>query len=360
MSSTDGKETLDRTRQVLFKNLVSSFLRQSRTVSVIFIIFVLFFISKASFAQQIGLSVSPPHLEAVIKPGKSILIAYQIRNFGDPTILKSNVFSFAPKGNRGEVDILEEFQGPVRFELDNSNLSLGQSYFLNTNQDQQLLLRIRIPEGAPEGDYYYTFISETVPNPAIEGLSSSQARGKIGTNILITVTESGRIDLKGQIAIFDVLSRYSFNLFGKKYRVFDSGDIIPIVLTAENKGKNLIKPNGDIVLRGNFGEKAVYNVIPQTILAESQRELIATPSAEINCDQGRQSFYCKRDASLLISGFFLGKYDLSTTLNFGEGSPNVYSTVDFIALPIKFLVGLIIVILSTLIVLRAKKDKKKE
>ena len=331
-----------------------------RIITFLLVLFTssfLLFTFKSVSAQQIGLSVSPSHLEAVIKPGKSILIAYKIQNFGDPTILKTYVLPFIAKGNQGEIEIKEEFEGPIRFELDNSNLSLNESYFLNSRQEQQILLRIRVPEGTPEGDYYYTLISETVPNPAIEGLSSSQARGKIGTNILITVTESGRIDLKGNIVIFDVLSRFKFEIFGYKYRIFDSGDVIPLVLIAENKGKNLIKPNGDIVLRGNFGEKAIYNVIPQGILSESQRQLTATPSALVNCDQGRKSFYCDRDASLLISGFFLGKYDLSTTLNFGEGSPNVYSTVEFIAIPIKFLIGLIVVIFTSLIIIKSKKGK---
>ncbi|MFH1827078.1 MAG: hypothetical protein ABH812_01430 [bacterium] len=342
------------------KNSILSFLQQNKAVKIFLVLFIVIMFSKSIFAQQIGLSITPPHLEVVIKPGKSILIAYTIQNFGDPTTLKTNVLSFSPKGNKGEIEIKDEFEGPVRFSLDNSNISLNQSYFLNSKDKQQLLLRIRIPEGAPEGDYYYTFITETVPNPAIEGLSSSRAKGKIGSNILITVTNSGRIDVKGKIAIFDVFSRFKIDFFGKKYRIFDSGDIIPVVLIAENKGKNLIKPNGDIVLRGNFGEKAVYNVISQSILSESQRQLSASPSAEINCDQGRKSFYCGKSASLLISGFFLGKYDLSTTLSFGEGAPNIYSTVEFIALPLKFLIGLVTIVLVSLFIIKAQKTKKQE
>jgi len=345
------------------KNSVSSFLQQNRANTLLLVLFtssLLLFTFKSVFAQQIGLSITPPHLEAVIKPGKSILIAYTIQNFGDPVTLKTNVFPIISKGNKGGIEIKEEFEGPIRFSLDNSNLSIGQAYFLNSRAKQQLLLRIRIPEGAPEGDYYYSLISETVPNPALEGSSTSRAKGRIGTNILITVTNSGRIDVKGRIAILDVFSRYKLDIFGKKYRIFDSGDVIPVVLIAENKGKNLIKPNGDIVLRGNFGEKAVYNIIPQSILSESQRQLSASPSAEINCDQGRKSFYCGKDSSLLISGFFMGKYDLSTTISFGEGTPNVYSTVGFIALPIKFLIGLITIVIASLFIIKVQKSKKQE
>ena len=343
-------KSFDRTRQWFF-------------VFIFFLILNTLFLilyTPSVLVQQFGISITPPHLEVIIKPGKSILIAYKIQNFGDPMIIKSKIYSFAPIGNKGDLEIKEELEGPVRFELDNSDITLDQPFFLNSKADQQLLLRIRIPEGAPEGDYYYNLITENVPNPAGQGFSYSQARGRVGSNILVTVTSTGRIDLKGKISIFDVFSRFRFNFFGKIYRVFDSGDLIPIILIAENKGKNLIKPNGDVILRGNFGEKAIYNIIPQSILAESQRQLSATPSALINCDQGRKPFYCDRDSSFLISGFFLGKYDLSATLNFGEGSPNVYSNVSFIAIPIKFIIGLFVVILVSLILIKSQKSKKQE
>ena len=338
----------------IIKNSVSSFL------VVVFCFYFLLFSFHTVFAQQFGISITPPHLEVIIKPGKSILIAYKIQNFGDPMIMKSNIYSFIPRGNQGDLEIKNSIEGPIRFELDNSDIAFDQPFFLNSKEDQQLLLRIRIPEGSPEGDYYYNFVTENVPSPAGQGFSYSQAKGRVGSNILITVTNSGRIDLKGKISIFDVLARYKFNLFGKSYKLFDSGDVIPVILIAENKGKNLIKPNGDIILRGNFGEKALYNVIPNSILAESQRQLSATPSALINCDQGRRPFYCNKDSTLLISGFFLGKYDLSTTLSFGEGAPNIYSTVAFIALPIKFFIGISTIIIISLILIKSQKNKKQE
>jgi len=140
----------------------------------------------------------------------------------------------------------------------------------------------------------------------------------------------------------------------------DSGDPVPVVLILENKGKNMIKPNGDVVLKGNFGEKAVFNIITQNILAESQRQISASPSAELNCDITKKPFYCSHPFSFAISGFFLGKYSLSTTINFGEGSPNVFSNVEFIALPIKFLSGILIIVLATIFILKKQKQANKE
>ncbi len=314
------------------------------------------------FAQQVSLAISPALLETTIKPGKSILIAYKVENLGDPAVLRAKVVSFYPKGQLGNIDIKEGLEGPVRFNLDNADIQLEQPFFLKTRDSQQLLLRIRIPEGAPEADYYYTLLVSSDPVPHPEGTTASRAQARIGSNILITVTGSGRVDIKGKVVFFDTLSRFKFKFFNKDYRIFDSGDKIPVVLILENSGRNVIKPDGEVVMKGPFGGKATYSILPQNILALSQRQVTATPSAELNCDPEdigkRGPFYCQRPASLVLSGFFLGNYKLSTSINFGEGTQNVFSQTSFIALPIKFLLGLIGVLIVASFLLKRFKTKE--
>ena len=302
-------------------------------------------LSPPASAQQLSLSMTPPLLEVVMKPGKSILIAYSVFNLADPAVLRSRVSSFEPLNTRGDIRIKENLEGPIRFTLDNADLQMGDSFFAKTRDKKQLLLRIRAPEGAPEGDYYYTFLVEAQAPPGAEGVSSSQTQGRIGSNILITLTNSGRVDINGKISSFDVLSGFPMNFFGKKIRIFDSADKIPVRLEAANEGRNLIKPNGDITLTGNFGEKSTYSILPQNILAGSRRFLTATPSAELFRP-------LPEPVSLVLSGFFLGNYKLSTKMSFGEGSPNVFGETSFFALPIKFLMGLLIVIVLGLYLVR--------
>lgn len=305
------------------------------------------------YAQQITLSISPPLLEVLIKPGKSILIAYRIENLGDPVIIKPVILPFIPQDNEGGIKIEDEFSGPIRFELDNSYIKFNQPFFLKTRQSDQLLLRIRVPEGAPNGDYYYTLLAETQPPPTLEGISSSRAKATIGSNILITVTDSGKVEVKSKISLFDVLPRYNISLFGRNLKLFDSNDIIPISLIVENNGRNLIKPVGEIVLKGNFGEKANYDIIPKNILAESQRIMSASPSASVDCEnKSKNSELCKKPISLLLSGFFIGNYKLTTKINFGVGTPNLYAFTSFVALPFKLIAGLTIIIFMVVFVLK--------
>ncbi len=293
------------------------------------------------YAQQVSLSISPPLVELIIKPDKSVLVAYRVENFGDPVILQSKVVPFIPQDTRGGIRLQTQSAGPIAFNLDNADLNLGDTFFLKTRDSQQLLLRIKIPPNTPDGDYYYSFLAEAQPPPTAEGVSSSRAKTTIGSNILITVTQSGHIDVKGKVALFDVLSHYKLTLFGRTFHFFDSNDKVPIVLIVENKGKNLLKPQGEIVLKGNFGEKASFDIVAQNILAESQRLITATPSASLHSSN-----------SLVLSGFFVGRYLLSTTINFGEGTPNIFAQTSFIALPFKMLVGFLTAIIIGVLLIR--------
>lgn len=315
--------------------------------------FSVFLFGEKIFAQQVSLAIYPPLLEVFIKPGKSIMVAYNLQNYGDPVILSTKVLPFEPKDNLGKIKIKDEFEGPIRFSLDNADLKLNEPFFLKTREKQQLLLRIRVPEGAPEGDYYYTLLVETEPPTNLEGKASGRTKASIGSNILITVSSSGKVEVKGKIALFEVLPRYKLNLGNWQINIFDSGDKIPVVLIAQNQGKNLIKPDGEITLRGNFGETAKYQILPQNILAQSQRLLIATPSANIDC-QGfkKPPKYCQQPVSLLISGFFLGKYNLLTNIFFGENAPKIFAQTSFIALPFKLILAFVFAVLLGILIIK--------
>lgn len=304
-------------------------------------------------AQTISLSLSPPLIETMVKPGKSLLVAYTLENNADPAIMRAYVRSFEPKGNTGSIRIKDELEGPVHFSLDNSDIELDKPFFMKPNGSQQLLLRIRVPEGAPEGDYYYTLLASSEPPSMAISSSASGARATIGANILITVTQSGYTKVNAKIALFDVLSHFSLPFIGKIH-LFDSSDKVPVSLVLQNNGANFLKPEGSIEMRGNFGEKATYDLLPQNVLAESQRLLTATPSADLDCEATKNSL-CKAPASLILSGFFIGKYNLSTTINFGDGTPNIYASTSFFALPFKFLFGLIVAIgIGVLVIIKIK------
>jgi hypothetical protein len=290
-----------------------------------------------SFAQQVSLSLSPPLIELFIKPGKAVMVAYKLENLGDPTFLNLKILPFEAKDSLGNIRIKPEFEGPVRFSLDNSEISLGKPFFLKTNSSQQILLRIRIPENITDGDYYYTLLAEANPPTAIEGVGSARTKATIGSNILVTISNSGNIDIKPKITLFSTLGK-----------IFDSSDKIPVVLTVVNQGKNIIKPEGQISLKGNFGETSKYDIISKNILAQSERLLEATPSAINDCRDQK----CLVHTTLNLSGFFIGKYNLSTQIKFGENSPTIFASTIFYAFPFKIVAGILITMIIVIIIIK--------
>ncbi|MBI3379542.1 hypothetical protein HY029_02165, partial [Candidatus Gottesmanbacteria bacterium] len=46
---------------------------------------------RQAYAQSLSLSISPPLLEVMIKPGKSITQVYKLTNNGEPIVITTNV-----------------------------------------------------------------------------------------------------------------------------------------------------------------------------------------------------------------------------------------------------------------------------
>jgi len=295
-----------------------------------------------SYAQSISLSLTPPLIELTIKPGKSVVIAYTLTNTGDPTILTSFVRPFAPSGIYGELAIAHEFSGPVRFNLENSAIQLDTPFFLKTGASQQLLLKIRVPEGTPEGDYYYSFLSQNIPGKLAEGTSQPTAQGAIGANILVSVTGTGVFHSSALIQQFTVDAPYVFNLFGKKVLLFESSDSIPVKLVAANKDTNLIKPSGTIVLKGSYADAAEFAIVPENILSNSSRLLHATPSGELKDNH----------TTVLIGGFHIGKLVLSTNVMFGNKNEIARASITLYALPFKLIAATFIAMIVGIIIVK--------
>ncbi|MEK7079239.1 MAG: hypothetical protein AAB929_04170 [Patescibacteria group bacterium] len=320
-----------------------------KIITIIIVIIIITVITKPVSAQQITLSMSPPIVEILVKPGKTLLIGYTVQNLGDPTALSVKIRTFSPQGDYGEMHIDPELISPIRFSLDNTDMQFEQPLFMKTRDTVQALVRIRVPEGTPEGDYYFTVMAETEPAPQIGGSSTSVAKATIGSNLLLTVTKSGRVEVKGRIALFQITPDFTFRMFGREYQVVESGRKIPVDLVVQNLGKNLIKPQGEVVLRGPLGQKTSYSLFSQNVLADSSRLLRTLENSESPVSH-----------TVNMSGYFMGIYTLAANVNFGEGTPQLYANTFFIGLPIRFGIAMIVVMLISLLIIVSKRKGKKD
>ncbi len=308
-----------------------------------------------AYAQSVGLSISPPLLDVVIKPSKSILIAYTIENKGDPVIVRTQIRGFVPKGINGGLQLKSTVNSPARFNLDNNDISLNAPFLLKSREKKQLLLKIRIPEGVLDGDYYQALTLETDQGAQFQGVTSLKNKVTIASPILLTITESGRSDQQGDIALFQTVGGMTLPIFGKSFTFVESNSPLPVRLVIGNTGANRINPKGIIEIESMVGEKYEYGILPDNVLSNSQRLLQATPSAVLNCDKKGNSTACKDAYTLVDTHMHIGKTTIRASLNFGPGTDLRYGSFSVIALPIKFIVSTSVIIVVLIVVYRSTR-----
>lgn len=314
------------------KYIVDQIIRKKHTrTSQILVLLVYFFIfsflhSGSVYAQQVTLSMDPPIVQAKIKPGKAILVAYTVENKGDPTTLRFIIRSFSPVGQEGSLTVDDQLEGPVQFNLENTDVSLEKPFFFASKEKRQAVVRIQVPPGIPDGDYYYMIMAETVPAFSLSGQSTGIASAAIGSPLLITVTDSGITEIKANISELSFRPDYTITVGNKTVRIVDNSKDVPITCSIRNMGKNLIQPNGTITDRSGTNKKE-YSVIPQNILSNSQRiiKVIQDDSTQTN-------------STVILSHLTIGYHTVISQITFGDNNTVLFKEVSFLALPIRLMI----------------------
>jgi hypothetical protein len=298
------------------KSITKTFKIWILRISNLFVIWNLLFVifSRPATAQTFDLSISPPLLEVMIKPGKTITQAYQLTNSGPSTEVTPTIVLFTPSDEKGHILISDKTYQltPVNFSLQNSGIEIGKPFTISTNQTIQLVLKVSIPPQAEENDYYFSFLLSTKPSKISQNTSVSQA-GIIGTNLLVTITKDGQPISKGEIAKFEIR-----NL---KFEIMDSLETPDFRLLLRNTGKNYWKPFGEITIQGPMGQKWNQEILPENILTNSLRQVqVSTPSAS-------------------KPGFIFGKFTAKVQFNLDEEKQGTLLTsqITFVAIPYKAL-----------------------
>lgn len=300
-----------------------------------------------SYAQQVNLSIDPPIVQAKIKPGKMIVIAYTVQNSGDPTNLQFLIRPFLPQGQLGSLSVLPTMEGPVQFGLENSDITLEKPFFFPSKGKQQAVIRISVPLGIPDGDYYYLVMAETVPAFSLAGKSTGVASATLGSPLLISITESGVTEIKATIADFSFVPDYSFTIGNNTVRIVDNVKPLPIVLSVRNMGKSLIQPEGTITdVNGSIKNSA--QIIPQNVLSNSQRVLKVYSDEE----NGQPR------TSITYPHLTVGSHRVTAEVSFGENKTILIKSLSFLALPLRLISVTLFALMSVVGIYLFQRRKK--
>lgn len=292
----------------------------------------------SAFAQSLGLGIYPPLLEVTIMPGKTITQVYKLSNPGEVDLMMtSSIVSFEPSDEIGGIKLVlnTEQLKPISFSFLNANLGLGQTFPLPAGGTQEIVLTIKVPENAPEKDYYATLLFQNAPMKGYGTLSASQTQAKIGSNLLITISRTGKPVKKAEIEEFKLFNWYLIDSFSQPQ----------FLIRIKNAGHSFFKPLGNLTLQGWFNQEETLDLLPQNILSGFSRE--------IQCQIDDKVTPCQSKSKFLIGPF-------QAKLEFGldDFSGEYQKEIRFIALPLKLVLALFaLVIILGLIRTKLKLDK---
>ena len=282
-------------------------------------------VSKA-FAQEFSLSISPPLTQILIKPGTKVTQAYQLVSSGEGGLYSMHLFPFSPDGINGEIDLDETSQNSSWFSLLTPQITFGEKFNIPAGATTTVVLQINVPAEVAQKDYYYSLIFQSENEKSL-GESSSQTRGRIGSNLLISVTND-----ENPFKIAEI-QKFSAPL------IIDSLTKINYSFILKNVGRTLFKPIGRITVNNLFSRrKTNLELAPQNVLAYSERKIF--------CLKEESLTDCNLDSPVLL-GLYKAKLDFTL-----DGESKIYQAeVVTLALPFSLIIVLavICIILTTVI-----------
>ena len=276
-------------------------------------------------AQSLGLSVYPPLLEVMIKPGKTITQVYRLANQSDSDlVMTTKILTFEPADELGNVQLKTDSPSAIKdwFSFQNADLNLGDNFVLKTGQEQQVVFKIKVPENALEDDYYLTLLFESLPELTLNQ-GNTQNKIQIGANLLLTISETGEPPRKAEIAEFKIKNAW-FKL--SSWQFIDSFVNPLFVLRIKNSGRSLFKPMGSMTVSGWSGQKYLLELLPENILINSIRQ------TQCFSTDKNQPFPCQLETNWKTK-FLIGVYQAQVGFGLDKISQDYQQTIHFFAFP---------------------------
>lgn len=281
--------------------------------------------------SNFNITISPSQSEYTLKPGITIIQAYNVINNSDFDItLNTEVLPWIPFGSDGSVSYNQAISNPdIEFSLSNSNLKINEPFILKANSKQQLILKIKTNSNINLADNYYTFFVYQNQDTIQSNNNYSQAVGKIGSHLLLTVSDTENPKIDSIIKNFSITPKIKDVFFRP---INFQGQI-------KNNSNFFFKIGGKMTITKNDKTIKEFNLNPNNVLNHHSRD--------ISCQD--------QNTCSLNPPFWPGHYNLKLEL---DSSLNA-KTYDnsFYVLPIS---PILFLLLITIIVLILKKLKRKK
>jgi hypothetical protein len=313
-------------------------------VFLIFDFWILSFLAPTKVgAQSVSLSISPPLVEVVTKPGEKITQTYTLKNDGDETMATIFILPFEAADEFGDVKLLQSldeydpYNSKYWFSIAQANVELDKKFKLGRGSSIDITLNINPGDDTPDGDYYFTLVFRTELDNLFINQNSKTAvsQAQIGSNILLSVNKEGIIAKKAKIASFEAP------------KIIDSFSKIDFSVSIANIGNGFFKPFGKITVEPLLGKSQTLTLAPLNIITKSTRTIF--------CIENERIIPCELPSKILI-----GPYKAKLSFEIDNDKTVYEAQTTIYAIPIYLSLSLVLAIAALIFVkkMATKKGKR--
>ncbi|MDA1316553.1 MAG: hypothetical protein O3B87_00835 [bacterium] len=266
----------------------------------------------ALHAQSYSLSLTPHTYHIIIKPGESATVPLEVTNSGDPLIIRLNPYMVQYANTSGTpmiIPYLSDNPNLPSITLGDTDAPISSPFLINTRDNIRADITITIPEQTPLGDYALAIVAEAEQTDGFQSSSVITLQGGTAARIIVSVSETGRLDAGGDVVQFDVSPNVKIPFWGKNITIVTRPSDMYFTMTLINTGMNVTRAYGTI----NEFE------IPSTFFMSGQQRTL-TFADELN-DK------------------WLGKVNAQAVVYFDTDPNPILTEVTFYILPLPLLLG---------------------
>lgn len=320
---------------------------------------------KAAFANGVSLKISPTLFEIKAKPPADIWAPFTIENEGsqpinlfigykafDPQASQNGKVIFLKNGqqiNGLDKNIFNKIQVVTKDDISLTAISLGPK------QSMPLRLHITLPDNEPDSDYYFSLIFLENQQSSYQNISNrinndhnaySSLLVAIGANVLLSVGDKK-------------LPQATIDNFSTQF--IREGGPVPFTVTVFNNGSQFITPTGLIIIKNMFGQTIGKITLPSTVILAGTSRTFASNISVSNAKTVHQTITNVNNSELpeivWPEQFLLGMYTANLSLSLSDNGPYYTRSINFIAFPANFVLGLLIVLALFIYIYKRVKNK---
>lgn len=281
-------------------------------------------------AKDVDMTITPRAVGVLARPGTVVRIPLTVTNSAASQYLKPIALTARDVDGESQTEYSPVDSLPIRASFFEGEERIDQALLFSKGRAKKLTYQFELSDRIATGDYLLVAGVETQVDH-LPTTYSVRSKVRLVAPVLLTVSHTGSVDIKGVIRAFGINSGQYF---------FDSFDPIPFQLSVANTGRNAIRAGGVVVVRNAFGQSATYDLEDKLILSNTSRSL----SLGNSYSDGNK-----------IQGFFVGKYTVTASVNVTDGAVQLTRSTSFYAFPFKILFGGIVVTIGGLIMLRKRR-----